>query len=90
VLFLYRDLRPDETMAAMENRYTAVFEQVDDWWIGFVEELPGCNVQERSLDEARSSLKVAIQDVLQANRELARRESEGHQVVREAVAVPVE
>jgi predicted RNase H-like HicB family nuclease len=60
------------------------------WWTGFAEELPGCNVQERTLDEARASLKEAIQDVLQANRELARREAEGHEVLREAVAVPVE
>jgi predicted RNase H-like HicB family nuclease len=77
-------------MVSMENRYTAVFEQVDNWWTGFVEELPGCNVQERTLDEARASLKEAIHDVLQANRELARREAVGHEVVREAVAVPVE
>lgn len=77
-------------MRSMENRYTGVFEQVGEWWIGFVEELPGCNVQERTLDEARASLKEAIQDVLHANRELARREAEGHQVLREAVAVPVE
>ena len=27
----------------MENRFTAVFEQVDKWWIGYVEELPGAN-----------------------------------------------
>jgi predicted RNase H-like HicB family nuclease len=74
----------------MENRYAGVFEQVDNWWTGFVEELPGCNVQERTLDEARTSLKEAVQDVLQANRELARREAEGHEVLREAVAVPVE
>jgi predicted RNase H-like HicB family nuclease len=77
-------------MTTMENRYTGVFEQVGEWWIGFAEELPGCNVQERTFEEARASLKEAIQDVLQANRELARREAEGHQVVREAVAVPVE
>ena len=75
---------------AMENRYTGVFEQVGDWWIGHVEELPGCNVQERSLDEARGSLKEAVQLIVQANRELARRESEGHEVVREALAVSVE
>ena len=75
---------------AMENRYTGVFEQVGDWWIGHVEELPGCNVQERSLDEARESLKEAVQLIVQANRELARRESEGHEVVREALAVAVE
>ena len=74
----------------MENRYTAVFEQVDRWWIGYVEELPGCNVQERTLEEARESLKEAIQLIVRANRDLARRESEGHDVVRELVAVPSE
>jgi predicted RNase H-like HicB family nuclease len=59
-----------ERMIFLENRYTGVFEQVDNWWTGFIEELPGCNVQERTLDEARASLKEAIQDVLQANREI--------------------
>jgi predicted RNase H-like HicB family nuclease len=74
----------------MENRYTGVFEQVGDWWTGYVEELPGCNVQERTLPEARESLKEAVQSVLQANRDIARREAEGHQVIREPVAVPGE
>src|SRR5207249_6444330 len=62
-------------MADMDNRYTGVFEQVGDWWIGYVEELPGCNVQEWTLEEARDSLKEAVQLIVQANRELARRES---------------
>jgi len=74
----------------MENQYTGVYEQVGGWWTAFVEELPGCNVQERTLPETRESLKAAIQDILQSNRELARREAEGHEVLREAVAVPVE
>jgi predicted RNase H-like HicB family nuclease len=74
----------------MENRYTGVFEEVEGWWIGHVEELPGCNVQERTLKEARKSLKEVIQLVVQSNRDLARREAEGHQVIREPVAVPVE
>jgi len=74
----------------MENRYTAVFEQVEGWWIGYIEELLGCNVQERTLEEARESLKEVIQLIVQANRDLARRESEGHHVVRELVAVPSE
>lgn len=77
-------------MKVMENRYTGVFEHVGAWWVGHVEELPGCNVQERSLDEARESLKEVIQLIVQSNRELARREAEGHDVVREALAVPVE
>jgi predicted RNase H-like HicB family nuclease len=74
----------------MENRYTGVFENVGDWWVGYVEELPGCNVQERTLEEARESLKEVVQLIVHANRELARQESEGHQVVREPLAVPIE
>ncbi len=74
----------------MANRYTAVFEQIGEWWIGYAEELPGANVQEKTLEEARESLKEAIQLVLQANREVARKEAEGHEVIREAVSVPLE
>ena len=74
----------------MENQYTGVFERVGDWWTAYVEELPGCNVQESTLEEARESLKEAIQAIVQANREVARRESEGHDVVREPLAVAVE
>jgi predicted RNase H-like HicB family nuclease len=74
----------------MVNQYTGVFEQVGEWWTGHVEELPGCNVQEATLEEARESLKEAIQLVVQANRELDRREAEGHKVVREPLAVSFE
>ena len=54
----------------MDNCHTGVFEQFGEWWVGHVEELPGCNVQERSLDEARESLKEAVQLIVQANREI--------------------
>lgn len=77
-------------MGGMENRYTGVFERVGDWWVGHVEELTGCNVQERTLDEARESLKEAVHLVVESNRALARREAEGREVVREELAVPVE
>ena len=72
----------------MENTFTAVFEQDGDWWIGYIEELPGANTQGATLDEARENLKEAVQLVLEANRELARREHEGKQVIREALSVP--
>ena len=74
----------------MDNLYTGVFEQLGESWIGYVEELPGCNVQERTLEEARESLRAVTQLIIVANRDLARRESEGHEVVREPLAVPVE
>ena len=74
----------------MVNQYTGVFEQVGQWWTGYVEELPGCNVQEPTLPEARESLKEAIHLIVEVNRELARREAEGHEVVREPLAVSFE
>lgn len=73
----------------MENHYSAVFEKVGDWWIGYVEELPGANAQERTLEEARESLREAVRLIIDANRELARQESEGHEVVREDLSVSI-
>jgi transcriptional regulator with XRE-family HTH domain len=67
--------------------FTAVYERDGDWWIGYIEELPGANAQERTLEEARQSLREAVSDILEANRELTRTEFEGRDVVREPLAV---
>ena len=50
---------------------TAVFMQVPEGFIGFVEELPGANTQGETLEEARENLREAVQMVLEANREIA-------------------
>ena len=65
--------------------FTAVYQTDGEWWTGYVEELPGANAQERSLQEARESLRDAVADVLEANRELTRTEFEGRDVVREPI-----
>lgn len=72
-----------------ENKYTAVFEQEGEWWIGYVEELPGANTQGATLPEARENLKEALQLVLETNRELTRREVEGRTLIREDIVVTV-
>jgi predicted RNase H-like HicB family nuclease len=58
----------------MENKFTAIFEQVGEWWIGYVEELSGANTQGRTLEETRENLREAVQLIIETNRELARRE----------------
>jgi predicted RNase H-like HicB family nuclease len=73
----------------MDAKYTAVFEHRGDWWIGYTEELPGANSQERSLEEARESLREAVQLILEVNRDIALERSEGRDVVREELLVPV-
>ncbi|MBI2816144.1 MAG: type II toxin-antitoxin system HicB family antitoxin [Acidobacteria bacterium] len=56
----------------MTMRFTAVFEQVPEGYIGFVEELPGANTQGATLEEARANLEEAVKLVLEANRLLSR------------------
>ncbi|BAZ51877.1 hypothetical protein NIES4103_45360 [Nostoc sp. NIES-4103] len=71
----------------MENSFTAIFEKIDEWYIGYVQELPGANVQERTLEEARESLQEAIELILISNRELAEKQLTGKNVVREKITV---
>lgn len=71
----------------LEGIFTAVFEKVNNWYIGYVEELPGANTQGRTLDEVRSNLKEAISLILKSNKELIERELTGKKVVREDIKV---
>lgn len=52
---------------------TAVYIQVPERYIAFVENLPGANTQGTTIDEARENLQEAVQMVLEANRELAKK-----------------
>jgi predicted RNase H-like HicB family nuclease len=71
------------------EKFTAVYEKVDDWWIGYVEELPGANSQGRTKDEVKENLKEAVQLIIETNRELARREFKGKNVIEEELLVAV-
>jgi len=73
----------------MENKFTAVFEQDGEWWIGYVEELPGANTQGKTREEARENLKEAVALIIEANRQLLRREINGKNVIREELLVTV-
>ena len=73
----------------MSLTFTAVFERDGDRWMGYVEELPGANTQGATLEEARENLKEAAALIIEANRELARRESAGRTVIREPLDVMV-
>ena len=71
----------------MELKLTAVFEQVPEGYIGYVEELPGANTQAETLDEARVSLQEAVELVLDANRMLAEEHLGGRVVIREPLRI---
>jgi predicted RNase H-like HicB family nuclease len=61
----------------MTMNLTAVFLEVPEGYIGFVEELPGANTQGDTLEEARENLQEAVQFVLEANRQLAEKSLSG-------------
>ena len=71
----------------MEITLTAVYQEVPEGFIAFVEELPGANSQGATLEEARENLKEAVELVLEANRVLAGELVEGKQVIRESLLV---
>ncbi|MGA7990011.1 MAG: type II toxin-antitoxin system HicB family antitoxin [Thermoanaerobaculia bacterium] len=67
----------------MSVELTAVFQQVPEGFIAFVEELPGANSQGATLDEARSNLHEAVTLVLEANRALSEQALANASVIRE-------
>jgi predicted RNase H-like HicB family nuclease len=52
----------------MKDTYTAVVKQSGPWWIGWIEEIPGVNCQERSKEVLLETLKVTLQEALEFNR----------------------
>jgi predicted RNase H-like HicB family nuclease len=61
----------------MKQTYTAMIQQSDGWWIGWVQEIRGINCQERTQEELLDSLRSAVEDMLELNRKVAIRRAEG-------------
>ena len=46
----------------MASNYTAVIQQHGEWWIGWVEEVPGVNSQGRTRGELLENLADALEE----------------------------
>ncbi len=55
----------------MSNTYTAITKQDGGWWIGWIEEVPGVNCQERTREGLLASLRETLKEMLEFNREEA-------------------
>jgi predicted RNase H-like HicB family nuclease len=53
----------------MNSEYTCVLKQEGDWWIGWIEEVPGVNCQEHTREELIESIKVTLREALEFNRQ---------------------
>lgn len=50
------------------NTYTAVIIKDDEWWIGWIEEIPGVNCQEKTYEQLIESLKITIREAIEFNK----------------------
>ena len=56
----------------MSATYTAVVQQSEGWWVGWVEEVPGVNSQGETREELLDNLRDALDEALEMNRADAR------------------
>jgi predicted RNase H-like HicB family nuclease len=70
----------------MTASYTAVIQQHGEWWIGWVEEVPGVNSQGQTREELLENLRDALEEALEMNRADARAAASG---AYEEVSIPV-
>lgn len=57
----------------MSQNSTAVVKQEAGWWIGWIEEVPGVNCQERTREALLEALRVVLKEALEMNRVDARK-----------------
>jgi predicted RNase H-like HicB family nuclease len=61
----------------MGATYNAVIQQHGEWWIGWVEEVPGVNSQGQTREELLENLRDALEEALEMNRAEARAAASG-------------
>jgi predicted RNase H-like HicB family nuclease len=53
----------------MNNNFTAVIKESGDYWIGWIEEVPGVNCQEPTRSELLETLRITLNEALEFNRQ---------------------
>jgi predicted RNase H-like HicB family nuclease len=61
----------------MAGSYNAVIQQCGEWWIGWIEEVPGVNSQGQTREELLDNLRDALEEALEMNRAEARAAADG-------------
>ena len=53
----------------MNTEFTAILKQAGEWWIGWIEEVPGVNCQERTREDLIETLRLTLKEALELNRQ---------------------
>ena len=56
-------------MISFMNQYTAAIQRDGDFWVGWIEEVPGVNSQGESREELLENLRSALFEALELNRQ---------------------
>ena len=51
----------------MRRDFTLIIVKEDEWYAGFIKEVPGANTQGRSIEEVQENIKEAIEMVIESN-----------------------
>ena len=66
---------------------TAVYQKHGDWYLGWVEEVPGVNTQGKTMKEVKENLKEALEMVLDVNRMIVEKDRPRGKVTRQKIVV---
>lgn len=69
----------------MKRQFTAIYKKDNDWYLGWIEEIPGVNTQGRTLRETKENLKEALLLILETNRLLNKKS--GNRFIREPITL---
>ena len=53
----------------MNTEFTAIIKQAGEWWIGWIEEIPGVNCQERTREDLIETLRLTLKEAVEFNRQ---------------------
>ena len=56
-------------MTGQGGVFTAVVRRDGEWWIGWIEEIPGVNCQETTREALIESLRSTVREALELNRQ---------------------
>ncbi|MFH1098873.1 MAG: type II toxin-antitoxin system HicB family antitoxin [Candidatus Uhrbacteria bacterium] len=73
----------------MQREFTATYQKQGKWYLAWVEEVPGVNTQGRTMREARTNLREALQLILAANRSMLTRQLRAGKPKRERLTIAI-
>ena len=55
-------------------QFTAIYKKFGNWYVGWVEEIPGANTQGKTLKEVKENLKESLALILETNKTIFKKE----------------